>query len=209
MRGINAVDFGQRLFAGYCGADEDDYLETVATDIQAIRIDGFGRRVSLGGDIRAFRALVKEIRKFKPHVIYPHTAKAGFLGRFASIISFQTPTRVHTFHGHLLNGYFGSVKRSLVVMAEKTLAIYTDQLLALGDKVRQDLLQAGVGSNEKFGLMPPGLVVNNLPTKDESLNFLDYLTQDCNVHLLGASLRLSVLIAFLMLSLKLRSVALT
>ena len=114
---------------------------------------------------------MKEIRKFKPHVIYTHTAKAGFLGRFASIISFQTPARVHTFHGHLLNDYFGSVKRSLVVIAEKTLAIYTDQLLALGDKVRQDLLQAGVGSNKKFGLMPPGLVINNLPTKDESLKF--------------------------------------
>ena len=171
MRGINAVDFGQRLFAGYCGADEDDYLETVATDIQAIRIDGFGRRVSLGGDIRAFRALVKEIRKFKPPIIHTHTVKAGFLGRIASIISLQPSIRVHTFHGHLLNGYFGSFKRALVVIAEKILAIFTDQLLAVGEKVRQDLLIAGIGKKEKFGLMPPGLVINNLPTKDESLKF--------------------------------------
>ena len=169
MRGFTTVDFDHRLYTGYCAADEADYLETVATDVQAIRIEGFGRRVSFGGDIRAFTALVKEIRKFKPHVIHTHTAKAGFLGRIASIISLQPSIRVHTFHGHLLNGYFGSFKRLLVVIAEKILAIFTDQLLAVGDKVRQDLLIAGIGKKEKFGLMPPGLVINKLPDKDESL----------------------------------------
>ena len=169
MRGFNAVDFDHRLYTGYCAADEADYLEIVATDVQAIRLEGFGRRVSFGGDIRAFTALVKEIRTFKPHVIHTHTAKAGFLGRIASIISLQPSIRVHTFHGHLLNGYFGSFKRLLVVIAEKILAIFTDQLLAVGDKVRQDLLIAGIGKKEKFGLMPPGLVINKLPAKDESL----------------------------------------
>lgn len=169
MRGFNAVDFDHRLYTGYCAADEADYLEIVATDVQAIRLEGFGRRVSFGGDIRAFTALVKEIRTFKPHVIHTHTAKAGFLGRIASIISLQPSIRVHTFHGHLLNGYFGSFKRLLVVIAEKILAIFTNQLLAVGDKVRQDLLNAGIGKKEKFGLMPPGLVINKLPAKDESL----------------------------------------
>ena len=169
MREFNSFDFDHRLYTGYCAADEADYLETVATDVQAIRIEGFGRRVSFGGDIRAFSTLVKEIRKFKPHVIHTHTAKAGFLGRIASIISLQPSTRVHTFHGHLLNGYFGSFKRFLVVIAEKFLAIFTDQLLAVGDKVRKDLLIAGIGKKEKFGLMPPGLVINKLPAKDESI----------------------------------------
>ena len=169
MRRFNAAEFDHRLYTGFCAEDEADYLDTVATDVMAVRIEGFGRRVSLGGDIRAFKSLVKEIRKFKPHIIHTHTAKAGFLGRIASIISLQQSIRVHTFHGHLLNGYFGSFKRSLVVIAEKFLAIFTDQLLAVGDKVRQDLLQAGVGSKAKFGLMPPGLAINKLPSKDESL----------------------------------------
>ena len=172
MRGFNTTDFNQRLYIGYCAADEGDYLESVATDIQAIRIEGFGRHISLSGDIRAFAALVKEIRIFKPHVIHTHTAKAGFLGRIASIISLQPSIRVHTFPGHLLNGYFGSFKRSLIVIAEKILAIFTDQLLAVGDNVRKDLLNAGIGKKEKFSLMPPGLEINNLPTKDESLKSL-------------------------------------
>jgi glycosyltransferase involved in cell wall biosynthesis len=69
----------------------------------------------------------------------------------------------------LLSGYFGWLKRLLVVIAEKILAMFTDQLLAVGEKVRQDLLNAGIGKKEKFGLMPPGLVINKLPAKDESL----------------------------------------
>ena len=168
MRGFNSTEFHHRLYTGYCADDEADYLDTVATDVKAVRIQGFGRRVSLGGDLKAFISLVSEIREFKPHVIHTHTAKAGFLGRIASIVSLQSSIRVHTFHGHLLNGYFGPFKRSLVVIAEKFLALFTHQLLAVGDNVRQDLLQAGIGSKSKFGLMPPGLAIGILPDRQDS-----------------------------------------
>jgi glycosyltransferase involved in cell wall biosynthesis len=168
VRGFNSVEFDHRLYTGFCADDEADYLETVATDLKAIRIEGLGRSVSLSGDFKAFTTLVREIRTFKPHIIHTHTAKAGFLGRIASIISMQSSIRVHTFHGHLLNGYFGSIKRSLVVIAEKVLAFFTDQLLAVGDKVRQDLLRAGIGTIDKFGLMPPGLTLGPLLEQIES-----------------------------------------
>lgn len=171
MRGFNSNEFEHRLYTGFCATDEADYLDSVATDIKAIRIDGLGRRVSLGGDIRAFLSLVKAIREFKPNVIHTHTAKAGFLGRLASLVSLQKSVRVHTFHGHLLNGYFGTFKRMLVVIAEKALACATQQLLAVGNKVRQDLLEAGIGSKEKFGLMPPGLAIGNLLSKNDALTF--------------------------------------
>jgi glycosyltransferase involved in cell wall biosynthesis len=172
MRGFNTTEFDHRMYTGYCAADEADYLDTVATDVKAVRIQGFGRRVSLGGDLKAFISLVNDIRHFKPHVIHTHTAKAGFLGRIASIVSLQSSIRVHTFHGHLLNGYFGSFKQSLVVIAEKFLAFFTHQLLAVGDKVRQDLLNAGIGTKDKFGLMPPGLAIGVLPDRQDSRNTL-------------------------------------
>jgi glycosyltransferase involved in cell wall biosynthesis len=171
MRGMNSSEFDHRLYTGFCASDEADYLETVARDVNAIRIEGFGRRVSLGGDLKAFLSLIKEIRSFKPHVIHSHTAKAGFLGRIASILSLHPSIRIHTFHGHLLNGYFGPSKKILVISAEKILAIFTHQLLAVGDKVRQDLLAVGVGKSEKFGLMPPGLEIGKLPNKKDSQEF--------------------------------------
>jgi glycosyltransferase involved in cell wall biosynthesis len=185
MRGFNATEFDHRLYTGYCADDEADYLDTVATDVIAVRIQGFGRRISLGGDFRAFISLVNEIRDFKPHVIHTHTAKAGFLGRLASIISLQPSIRVHTFHGHLLNGYFGPFKRTLVVIAEKSLAFFTDELLAVGDKVRQDLLNAGIGSKNKFGLMPPGLGIGSLLPKGDSRKVLGLISDRLQCAFIG------------------------
>ena len=171
MRGFQSQDFDHRLYTGFCATDEGDYLELVANDVKAKRIEGLGRRVSLGGDIKSFVSLVIEIRSFKPHIIHTHTAKAGFLGRIASIVSLQSSMRVHTFHGHLLDGYFGSVKRRLVITAEQVLAVFTHQLLAVGNKVRQDLLLEGIGKISKFGLMPPGLDIGQLPNKAAAKKF--------------------------------------
>jgi glycosyltransferase involved in cell wall biosynthesis len=168
MRGFKSLEFDQRLYTGFCAANEADYLNTAATDVNATRIDGLGRRVSLSGDVRAFISLIKEIRSFKPHIIHTHTFKAGFLGRIASIVSLQPSIRVHTFHGHLLNGYFGALIRRLVIITERVLAMFTHQLLAVGDQVRQDLLAVGIGNSEKFGLMPPGLQLGQLPNIAES-----------------------------------------
>ncbi len=168
IRGLNSVEFEHRLYTGFCGADEADYLETIATDVEVVRIVGFGKRLNLGGDIKAFLTLVSEIRKFQPDIIHTHTAKAGALGRIASLISFHPSIRIHTFHGHLLNGYFGPFKRLLVVIVEKFLAVFTHKLLAVGNQVRKDLLHAGIGRIEKFGLMPPGLMIGTLPNKSQS-----------------------------------------
>ncbi len=171
MRSFRSQDFDQRLYTGFCDFDEGDYLELVASDVKAKRIEGLGRRVSLCGDIKSFVSLVHEIRSFKPHIIHTHTSKAGFLGRIASIVSLQSSIRVHTFHGHLLNGYFGSAKRRMVITAEQVLAVFTDQLLAVGNKVRQDLLFEGIGNISKFGVMPPGLEIGRIPNKVAAKEF--------------------------------------
>ena len=185
MRRLNSAEFDHRLYTGFCTIDEADYLDSVATDVKAFRIEGFGKRVSLRGDIRTFLLLIRAIREFKPHIIHTHTAKAGFLGRIASLVSLQKSVRVHTFHGHLLNGYFGSFKRALVVIAEKILSFPTQQLLAVGDKVRQDLLKAGIGSKEKFGLMPPGLALGNLSSKNDALAFFGLNNQRLQCAFIG------------------------
>ena len=171
IRGFSFLEFDQRLYTGFCTLHEADYLDLVATDVNAIRIDGLGRRVNFRGDVRAFLFLIKAIREFKPHIIHTHTAKAGVLGRIASLVSMHKSIRVHTYHGHLLKGYFGPFKSLLVVITEKLLALITQQLLAVGDKVRQDLLEAGVGKRGRFEIMPPGLEIGVLPLRHESQEF--------------------------------------
>ena len=165
MRGFDCQIFEQELLTGYCAADEADYLEKVATDVKAIRIDGLGRSIKPRADLTALFTIIKEIHRFKPDVIHTHTAKAGVVGRIASILSGHKSIRVHTFHGHLLNGYFGAGKTKLVISVEKFLAYFTDQLLAVGARVKDDLLAVGIGNKNKFAVMPPGLQLAEIPTR--------------------------------------------
>ena len=173
MRGFDAQVFEQELVTGYCAADEADYLEKVAKDVKAVRIDGLGRSIKPRADLTALFAIVKEIRRFKPDVVHTHTAKAGVVGRIASILSGHKSVRVHTFHGHLLNGYFGAGKTKLVILVEKFLALSTDQLLAVGAKVKDDLLAVGIGNQDKFGVMPPGLQLAEVPSRSSARKELD------------------------------------
>jgi glycosyltransferase involved in cell wall biosynthesis len=157
MRGLDESQFEQILITGYCDDTEADYLDEVATDIRATRIAGLGRSVSPLADLKAFVGLVKTIREFKPDVIHTHTAKAGVLGRIASIIAGRGAVRIHTFHGHLLHGYFTGWKTQLVISIEKFLAGKTDHLIAIGNEVKKDLIAAGIGNEEKFAVFFPGL----------------------------------------------------
>jgi glycosyltransferase involved in cell wall biosynthesis len=168
MRGFDHEAFEQRLLTGFCASDEADYLDKVATDVKAIRIDGLGRSIKPRADLTALFAIIKEIRRLKPDVIHTHTAKAGVVGRIASILSGHKSIRVHTFHGHLLHGYFGTAKTKLVILIEKLLALFTDQLLAVGKQVQDDLIAVGIGNSNKFAVMPPGLQLANVPTKSEA-----------------------------------------
>ena len=168
MRGFDQDLFEQELLTGYCADDEADYLEKVATDVKAIRIDGLGRSIKPRADLTALFAIVKEIRRFKPDVIHTHTAKAGVVGRIASILSGQRSIRVHTFHGHLLHGYFGPGKTRLVILVEKFLALFTNQLLAVGKQVQDDLIEVGIGDLNKFAVMPPGLQLASVPSKNDA-----------------------------------------
>ena len=157
MRGLVSSQFEQVLITGYCDETEADYLDEVATDIKATRIAGLGRSVSPIADLTAFFGLVRTIKEFKPDVIHTHTAKAGVLGRLASIIAGRGAVRIHTFHGHLLHGYFAGWKTQLVVAIEKFFARRTDYLIAIGTEVERELLAAGIGRKSQYSIFFPGL----------------------------------------------------
>ena len=157
MRGLDPMRFQVILVTGNCADDEADYLFEVAQDIPAVRIDSLGRSVSLFGDIQSFFRMLKLIREFKPHIIHTHTAKAGVLGRVASLIAYPRAKRIHTFHGHLLHGYFAPWKTKLVIYIERFLASVSSALIAIGNQVKHDLLLVKIGKIEKYSVIFPGL----------------------------------------------------
>ena len=157
MRNLDHQRFATALVTGYCDENESDYLDEVAGDVAAIRIPGLGRSVSPLRDFSALFLLVKEIRKFKPDVIHTHTAKAGVLGRLAGLIARPQAKRIHTFHGHLLHGYFSSNKTRLVVLLEKVFGLITYKFITIGNVVKNDLVRAGIAQDSKFEVIYPGL----------------------------------------------------
>lgn len=167
MRGLDAKEFEQVLVTGYCDENEADYLDEVASDIKATRIAGLGRSVSPVADFKAFIGLIALIKKLQPDVIHTHTAKAGVLGRLASICAGGGATRIHTFHGHLLHGYFSGWKTQLVIAIEKTLAARTHYLIAIGTIVKNDLLAAGIGKPDQYRVFFPGLPTPHVSGKSE------------------------------------------
>jgi glycosyltransferase involved in cell wall biosynthesis len=168
MRNFDPKLVNSVLVTGYCDENESDYLEEVAKDVKAVRVPGLGRSISPLRDVNAFFLLLKEIRRFKPDVIHTHTAKAGVLGRVAGLIAVPSAKRIHTFHGHLLDGYFSKSKTQLVVIVEKILAVITFRLIAIGNSVKKDLVDAKIGTDSKYEVIFPGLQPLKTYAKEEA-----------------------------------------
>lgn len=159
-RGLPTHRFQARLLTGDVDIGERSFVQLRAKDLMAKHVVGLGRPVNATGDARALATLVAEIRRFRPHIVQTHTAKAGLLGRTAAVMC-GVPALVHSFHGHLLHGYFSAQVTRAVIAAERTLARITTRLMAVGQQVRDELLSAGIGRPEQYLVVPPGV---ELPT---------------------------------------------
>ena len=144
------------IVRGETDGSEGDYFEDRSTDSRFLTIPGLGRSVSPLSDARAFVRLVSTLRALSPDVVHTHMAKAGVVGRLAAWVS-RVPIRVHTFHGHLLYGYFSPLKTKLVVVIERLLRTITTHAIVVGSAVRQDLIEAGVVTDACSTMIPPGI----------------------------------------------------
>ena len=157
-RGLAGHGYETRLLAGRVDKGEADFVALRDPDLPVVDIEGLGRSVRIGGDLRAFVSICREIRRFRPHIVHTHTAKAGVLGRLAAFVN-RVPVRVHTFHGHVLHGYFSPPVSRLVRLVERVLARGTTALVAVGERVRDELVEAGIGQRDRFTAIAPGVEV--------------------------------------------------
>jgi glycosyltransferase involved in cell wall biosynthesis len=145
------------LITGSCDETEEDYLSVHKPSYRLIRVARLQKKFNLHNDIQAFLEIRRLIKSLHIDVVHTHTSKAGFLGRLAASTMKPKPVRIHTFHGHLLTGYFSSWKTKLVYTIEKFLEIFTDSFVAMGSQVRNDLESIGLGKRAKFNVFFPGL----------------------------------------------------
>ena len=163
-RGLDRNRFENWLIAGDVGEGEADFIELRDPDLPVVKIPALGRTIRFGDDLRALVAIRQAIRNYQPDIVHTHTAKAGLLGRIAAATC-RVPVRVHTFHGHVLHGYFNRWATRAVRITEGLLAHQTNVLVTVGSQVRDDLIRAGIGRADQYVVIPPGAALEELPNR--------------------------------------------
>ena len=158
--GLRDLGYDTTLVAGTLARGEDS-MAFVADDrgVEVVRIDELGREISPLRDLVATVKLARLIRKERPQILHTHTAKAGTVGRVAALLagSRRPPIIVHTFHGHVLRGYFGPLRSLFFRFLERWLAGHTTALVAVSPQVRDDLVALGVAPRERFAVIRLGI----------------------------------------------------
>jgi len=148
------------LAAGRVGPGEGS-MEYVARErgVEPVFISSLQREVEPLGDIESARHLLELIRRHRPHILHTHTAKAGAVGRIAALLAGRDRPKVivHTFHGHVLRGYFNQPLAGSFRLIERRLARHTDALIAVSPEVRDDLVRLGVAPRERIAVVRLGL----------------------------------------------------
>jgi glycosyltransferase involved in cell wall biosynthesis len=156
--GLDRKRFESLLVSGPENPGEGSMLDyALSHGVQPIMIPDIVGEFSLGPrELRALVRLYRLIRRERPHIVHTHTAKAGFVGRLAARLA-RVPVVVHTFHGHILHGYYSPRKTQLLRGMERILAGMTDRVIAVSEQVKQDLVTYGVAPAGKILVVPLGL----------------------------------------------------
>ena len=154
--GMDRVRFWSLLVSGSENPGEGSMLDyALSHGMQPAIIPEIVGEFSLGPrEMRALVRLYRLMRQERPHVV--HTAKAGFVGRLAARLA-RVPVVVHTFHGHVLHGYYGPRKTQLLHRMERVLACLTDCIITVSEQVKRDLVTYGVAAADRIPVISLGL----------------------------------------------------
>ncbi|MDQ3688735.1 MAG: glycosyltransferase [Chloroflexota bacterium] len=116
-----------------------------------------GPEVSWSADLKAARKLGAMLRRFRPDIVHTHTAKAGFIGRLAACMLTPRPIIVHTYHGHVLEGYFGHRKSQAYRRLEQAAGRVSDALVGVSQSTVDDLLRLRIAPASRFRTISLGV----------------------------------------------------
>jgi GT2 family glycosyltransferase/glycosyltransferase involved in cell wall biosynthesis len=145
-KGLDPQKFETKLVTGKISAMEGDMSYLFDNEgKQPTLIPELQREISLKMDLKAWFQIFRILRHVKPDIVHTHTAKAGFSARFAvliyNLLFDQNVYIVHTFHGHVFEGYFPRIKSYFFVLIERLIAIFTDAIIAISKTQRFELVE--------------------------------------------------------------------
>lgn len=139
---------------------ESEIKQAEREGVKVIVIPSLLRKLSPVRDLRAFFSLLTLIMREKPCIVHTHSSKAGILGRLAARLA-GVPAVVHTPHGHVFYGHFGSLTSKIYLLVERIMACITDRLIALTHGERDDYLALSVGDPKKIFTIHSGVDIDH------------------------------------------------
>jgi len=136
--------------------------------VRPLSLPTLKRSIGLG-DVLALVFLVREMRRSKPDILHTHASKAGALGRTAALLAGHGRPRVivHTFHGHVLTGYFSRGVSAVFTAVERMLAHATTCVVAVSEEVRDDLVRLRVAPSERIVVVPVGFDLSRFDVAED------------------------------------------
>jgi len=155
--GLDPKRYDSLLVVGREEDREGNFLNLAeAKGIPLRIIPTFGRRIDPLRDLITLVSLFRLMRRERPDIVHTHTAKAGALGRVAARLA-GVPVVVHTFHGSVFDGYFGPSVARFFQWIERILALGTDTIVAVSERVAADLAERKIAPRKKIEVVPLGL----------------------------------------------------
>jgi glycosyltransferase involved in cell wall biosynthesis len=158
--GLETRGYHTTLVAGSLARGEDSMAFLAERlGVAVVSVEELQREVSVLHDARSVLRIAELIRSERPHVLHTHTAKAGAIARAAALLAGRArpPVVLHTFHGHVLKGYFDAGRTAFFRQVERTLARSSDVLVAVSPEVRDELVELGVAPSDKFVVIRLGI----------------------------------------------------
>jgi len=158
--GLAERGYETTLVAGTLARGEESMAGV--SEARGVRIEtlpALHREIGPLRDAQAILRLARLMREERPTILHTHTAKAGAVGRIAALLAGKArpPIIVHTFHGHVLRGYFNPLTTLGFRTLERWLARLTTVLIAVSPEVRDDLVKLHVAPADKFRIVRLGI----------------------------------------------------
>ena len=158
--GLETRGYHTTLVAGSLAWGEDSMAFLAERlGVSVVSVPEIQREISVLHDLRSVRRIASIVREERPHILHTHTAKAGAIARAAALLAADArpPVVLHTFHGHVLKGYFEPGRTAVFREVERSLARASVVLVAVSPEVRDDLVELGVAPREKFAVVRLGI----------------------------------------------------
>lgn len=146
------------------------------------RIQKLSRAISPFSDVRARNQIWQVVEHYKPDVIHSHTFKAGLLVRSKS----SSIPIIHTFHGHhLYDPDYGKISKLILNSIERELANKSRKIITIGAKVGYELVEVGIGREDQYLSIPPGVQTPKLENRTKLLKSYSISSGPLNILWMG------------------------